>query len=324
MERSTVLSIGTFDGVHVGHRALIARAREIAGRGRVVALAFDPHPATHLRPADAPGRLSTFEEKALLLSHAGADEIVRLEPTPDLLNLGAEEFMAGIVARHAPKAIVEGSDFHFGRGRGGNVATLRELGVRLGFEADIVAPVVVGLNDQLLAKASSSLIRWLLRHARVRDAACVLGRPYSIRGEVVPGDRRGRTIGFPTANVSTPCMPPANGIYAGRCELPDGAVFPCAMSVGTRPTFDGQDRRIEVHVLLSKDRQAANGSGPIPGLPEYGWTIGVTFDAFLRDEVRFAGVNALVDQMHRDCARAADLVPHVGASPAHGRTSACP
>lgn len=232
--------------------------------------------------------------------------------------------MTGIVARYSPRAIVEGSDFHFGRGRSGTIATLRELGMRLGFEAAVVAPVLVGLDDQLLAKASSSLIRWLLRHARVRDAARVLGRPFVLHGHVVQGDRRGRTIGFPTANVSTPCTPPANGIYAGRCELPDGTSFPCAMSIGTRPTFDGQDRRVEVHILLPSARRSPGGSGPIPGLPEYGWPIRVTFDAFLRDEVRFASVNALVDQMHRDCARAVDLVPHVGALPSRGRTPACP
>ncbi len=323
MERNTVLSIGTFDGVHIGHRAIIARAREIAGPGRVVALAFDPHPATQLRPGDAPPRLTTFEDKARLLREAGADEVVHLEPTGERLALTADEFIARLVDEHRPTAIVEGGDFHFGRSRSGNVSTLRDLGASLGFRVEVVPPVLVDLEDQLMAKASSSLVRWLLRHGRVRDAARVLGRDYELEGEVVPGDRRGRTIGFPTANLSTPCMPPAHGIYAGRCRLPDSSEHPCAVSVGTRPTFDGQDRRVEVFILLPQGRRAGDAGGAIPGLPEYAWRLRVAFDAYLRDEARFGSADALVDQMRRDCARVGQFVRGLNEARRVGKAAAC-
>ncbi len=305
----TVLTIGNFDGVHLGHAALVRRARELAGPaaagGRVVVLSFDPHPLTAIRPEIAPKRLTPFERRAGLLRALGADEVVRLEPTPDFLALEPERFVERLAAEHAPAALVEGDDFRFGRGRSGDVETLRALGRRHGFEVAVLPPVQVALTDQTIVRASSTMVRWLLAHARVRDAALVLGRPHEIAGTVVPGDRRGRTIGFPTANVATDDTLPANGVYAARAVLPDGRTFPAAVNVGARPTFENARPQTEAHLILP-------GAGPewrpVDGLPEYGWAIRLRLIAFVRDQARFASLDGLVAQIRRDTQRARALV----------------
>ncbi|TVQ81620.1 MAG: bifunctional riboflavin kinase/FMN adenylyltransferase [Phycisphaeraceae bacterium] len=302
MPRSTVLTIGNFDAVHKGHAALIHRARAIAGEGaRVVALAFDPHPISQIAPGREPPRLSTFSQRETWLRQAGADEVHRLEPTPDLLSQTPETFIRQMVDRFAPTAIVEGPDFHFGRARSGTIDTLSELGRRHAFEVVIVPPVEVDLTDQSIVTASSSIIRWLLSHARVRDAARVMGRPYEVEGVVVRGDQRGRTIGFPTANLQTPLMPPADGVYAGIAILPDGRSRPAAIHVGPRATFDAPIRTIEPFIL--------DWDGPVSeGAPEYDWPLRLRFIAWLRDQARFDSVDALVEQMHHDVARTRDII----------------
>jgi riboflavin kinase/FMN adenylyltransferase len=218
----TALTIGNFDGVHIGHAALVHRARgEVGEGGRVVALAFDPHPAAVLAPGREPPRLTTFEQRSALLRAIGADEVVRLDPASGVLGQEAAAFLRHLAEWFAPTAIVEGPDFRFGRGRVGDVGLLQEQGRRLGFAVHTVAPVEVALTDQSIVRASSSVVRWLLSHGRVRDAAFVLGRSYELTGEVVPGDRRGRTIGVPTANLAAEQTLPARhaarrGGRAGR------------------------------------------------------------------------------------------------------------
>lgn len=299
-----VLSIGNFDGVHIGHRAILARARSIAdkaaaggARPRVVALSFFPHPATVLRSGDEPALLTPFDERAALLREAGADEAVRLEPDAALLSQAPEAFVEGLVERWAPRAIVEGPDFRFGRGRAGDAACLRRLGDRHGFETHVVPPVEVGLTDQLLVRASSTAARWLVGLGRVADAALVLGRPHRLVGEVVRGDRLGRTIGFPTANLRTPVLPPADGVYAGVARLPGGLRRPAAVHVGPRATFDAAARSVEAYVL--------DWTGPDLGAgePEYGWPLTIELTAWLRDQAKFDGVGPLVAQIERDAAR---------------------
>lgn len=300
MARRTVLTIGNFDGVHAGHAALLTRARAIAASTgdapRVVALAFFPHPMAVLAPGRAPATLTTFETRKRLLLAAGADEVVRLDPEHGLLERTAEEFVDDLVRDYAPVAIVEGPDFHFGKGRRGTIDTLRALGERHGFAVEVVHPVAVRLTDSREVPASSTLARWLVAHGRVADAAALLTRPYFITGEVVRGARRGRELGVPTANIRTPCLPPGEGVYAGRATLPDGSTFPAAVSVGTNPTFGEHALSVEAHVLdwggfPDEDR-------------EYGWPIELTFDAWLRDQLRFESVDALIDQMRRDIDRA--------------------
>lgn len=306
MTAATVLSIGNFDGVHVGHAALIRRARELAGGGRVVALAFDPHPLTRLRPAVAPARLTAFARRVEHLRAAGADEVVRLVPDQETLSRSPAEFAAWLVASFAPAWIVEGPDFHFGSSRGGNVRTLAELGASMPegkrFGVDVVGPVTVALDDQLVATASSSMTRWLIKEGRVRDAALVLGRGHEIEGVVVPGDQRGRTIGFPTANLrqdSDEVLLPADGVYAAWAELADGSRCGAAVNIGTRPTFHGVERRVEA-VLLD---DAASGRRELP-IGDYGWRLRLSFVSWLRDQVKFSNISVLREQLARDLERA--------------------
>jgi len=309
MPRS-VVSVGTFDGVHAGHAALLARARAVADQhadAEVVVLAFDPHPATRLRPDAAPPRLGSFERRADLLREAGADRVERLEPTAELLAQPPDAFVASIVARLAPIAFVEGPDFRFGKGRAGDNSVLAALGRRHGFAVDVVPPVAVALNDQSVVTASSTIARWLVQRGRVRDAWAVLTRPHELTGRVVRGDRRGRNLGFPTANLDTPCLPPTDGVYAGVAFLDDGRSFAAAVSVGTKPMFAGNARAVEAYLL-----DAPVGDGPcIAGLPEYGWNIRLALVGWVREQLRFDTVHALIAQMHRDCDRVRDVVARV-------------
>lgn len=299
-----VVTIGTFDGVHAGHRALIELARRHAGApGRVTALVFDPHPATILRPDSVPGRLSSFAMRERLLRAAGADAVERLTPTPELLAQSAREFIENLVRTHAPTAIVEGPNFRFGAAREGNILTLERLGEEMGFAVDILEPVEVPLIDRTVVTASSTVVRWLVSHGRVRDAACVLGRPYEIEGTVQRGDRRGRTIGFPTANLATEYLLPADGIYACCAILPDGTERPAGVHVGPRDTFGDSRRVVEAHII-----DAERDEDRIKGLSEYSWPLRLRFVAWLRDPARFESVDHLVEQMRADCRRAEALV----------------
>lgn len=295
--RRTVITIGNFDGVHLGHAALVSAARRVAERSAlghsgpaVTVLSFDPSPITLLQPGKAPPRLSQFTQREQWLRRAGADDIVALRPTPGLLDLTAERFLNTLVEQYRPVAIVEGPDFRFGRARGGSIALLRELESRFGYETIVVDPVEAVLSDQNLVRVSSTLVRWLLMHGRVRDAMVLLGRPYELRCQVVRGDRRGRTIGVPTANLDQlDQLLPGDGIYAGLAERPDGRRFPAAISVGTKPTFGQHPRTCEAHLL--------GYSGP---LDDYGWTIRLEFHHWLRDQLIYHEVDALIDQLQRD------------------------
>ncbi len=308
--RAAVLTIGTFDGVHVGHRALLERARKLAapagGRAsaRVVALAFDPNPLEVLSPAGAPARLTTWAQRDRLLRGAGADEVVRLDPTPALLALSPEGFVDQLESQYRPVAVVEGADFRFGAKRAGDVALLRSLGAARGFSVDVVGQVECALNDHTIAPARSSVIRWLIANGRVSDAARLLGRPYAMAGTVRRGDQRGRTIGYPTVNVESPCLAPADGVYAGRARLPDGRTLAAAISVGTKPTFGPHARAVEAFVMEA--RVGENGRTPakadLSALPDYGWEMELEFLAFVRDQVRFDTLDELLGQMGRDCA----------------------
>jgi len=322
MPHETVLTIGNFDGVHTGHAALVRKARELAaarpGHARVVALAFHPHPLTLLRPEQAPATLTTFDRRAELLIQLGCDAVERLDPTPELLALTPQQFVERIVQRLNPVAIVEGPDFRFGHARAGDNATLAHLGRSRGFFVHTVEPVMVELSDQTLATASSTLVRWLLGAGRVEDAARVLSRPYELAGVVVRGDQRGRAIGFPTANLSTPTMLPADAVYAGRALLPDGRTRPAAIHVGTRSTFNDTTRTVEAYIM--------DWPGPVAeGTPEYGWPLRLTFDHWLRDQVKFESVPALVEQIHRDVARVARFSREAGGrSPGYPAAAAPP
>ena len=291
---STAVTIGAFDGVHLGHAALVAAARDAVGdRGRVVALCFEPHPMAVLRPDAAPARLSTFRQRSRWLRDAGADEVIPLEPSDSLLGKSPRSFLEWVVAEYACTEIVEGPDFRFGRDRAGSIETLRELAPTLGYRAIEVDAVHGTLTDGSVVKISSSIVRWLVNAGRVRDAARLLGHPYVVCGPVVRGDGRGGAdLGIPTANLD-PCQAlPADGIYIGLGTVPDGRRYPAAVSVGTKPTFGENPRVCEAHLI-----------GHDPQTDEYGWTLRLEFHDWLRDQIAFDGIEQLVAQMHRDVAR---------------------
>ncbi len=310
------ITIGNFDAVHVGHAALIAAARTVVGEDRrVIVLCFDPNPLTVLRPEAAPPRLTTFAQRERALKALGATDVVPLRPTPEFLQQSPEQFIEWCAANWHPSAIVEGPDFRFGRARAGSIETLRELEQRFGYRTIIVDPVDVSLTDQSLVRASSSLVRWLIAHGRIQDACRVLGRPYEIEATIAPGDKRGRILGFPTANLSMPeQLLPADGIYAGRALREGVGAWPAAISVGSKPTFGVNARTCEAHLL--------DYDGPVD---DYGWHIRLNFTHWLRDQLMFPNVESLVAQMHRDLAQARTIIEPGDRISAHefsGRRSA--
>jgi len=297
------MTVGNFDGVHVGHRAILSRAAGVAREKHVAvkAVTFDPHPAAVLRPGHEPPRLSTAEEKVELLRSAGADGVVVLRPDAALLALSPAEFVGRLVAQHRPIAFVEGVDFRFGKGRAGDVATLEALGMRGAagsFQTVVVPDAEVALSDHTLVPVSSSLVRWLLRNGRVADAALCLGRPVGLPGSVVEGERRGRAIGVPTANLEPASFAgraiPGDGVYAGVVVLPDGATHAAAISIGVKPTFKTASRAIEAHLL--------DFTGDL-----YGQQITLRFHRWLRDQQPFPSLDALKTQLGRDIAQVRSL-----------------
>lgn len=294
MSSRNAITIGNFDGAHLGHAALVRRARAAVGpQGRVVVMSFDPNPRTVLRPEAASSRLSTIEQRWRWLQEIGADEVIRLIPTREFLAQTPREFVMRVVREHSPSVLVEGPDFRFGKGREGSTETLRELGRELGFEAIVIDPVEAMISDCSIVRASSSMIRWMLNHGRVRDAAMLLGRPFEVEGVVVRGDQRGRTIGVPTVNLDhRDFLLPADGIYSGRAVRPDGASFAAAISIGSKPTFGENPRICEAHLI--------GYQGP---LDDYGWPIRLEIHEWIRDQLKFSDANQLVDQLHRDIDR---------------------
>jgi riboflavin kinase/FMN adenylyltransferase len=295
----TVVTIGNFDGVHLGHQHVIRRAREVAGElgvDRVVAVTFDPHPIAVLRPEHAPPTLTTIATRVDLLGRAGVDDVLVVPFTRAVAGWSPDRFIEDILvgALHA-KAVVVGANFRFGSRAAGDVATLREAGERNDF-------VTVGIPlDGGPQVWSSTYVRNCLAAGDVEGAAEALGRPYTVRGEVVRGDRRGRELGYPTANVPTTGMhaAPADGVYAGwlrRLDAHDDPM-PAAISVGTNPTFDGErERRVESYVLDRDD------------LDLYGAPVEVSFVTRLRGMLRFESVEALVETMADDVTRAREVL----------------
>lgn len=289
-----VISIGNFDGVHLGHRALLDRARALDGASRVVVVCFEPLPAAILRPDSAPPRLTDSDRRRELLLAAGADEVRELTPDSALLGMEAEGFIDRLCSEMRIDAIVEGRDFRFARARSAGVEELAALGARHGFGVELVDDVLVHLEDRSEVPVRSTLVRWLLEHGRVVDAREALGRPYRLSGVVVSGDKRGRTLGFPTANLAPgEQLLPADGVYAGLAHLPDGSRRAAGVSIGSKPTFGKSQRVAEAHLI--------DHDGP---LDEYGWTLEIDLLRWIRGQLRFEEVDQLVACMARDCEQA--------------------
>lgn len=285
-----VVSIGNFDGVHAGHQRILLGARDALRQGGGAGLAvvtFEPHPLTVLRPDRVPPRLTPPAIKQRLLAGNGVDFLVVLPPTHDVLDLSAERFWEILRDEVRPTHLVEGGEFNFGKDRRGTIDRLREWSSETDVKLNVIEPVSVSLLDLSIVAVSSSLIRWLLANGRARDAAICLGRAYALEGKVISGDQRGRTIDVPTANIQCDDqLIPADGVYAGRCEV-DGRPYPVALSIGNTPTFDGDRRQVEAHLI---------------GFAEdlYGTTLHVEVLDWLRYQRKFTGVDALVAQIQRD------------------------
>jgi riboflavin kinase/FMN adenylyltransferase len=286
----SVLSIGNFDGLHLGHQKILETARTLrdASPGSCLAVVtFEPHPLTVLRPQLAPPRLTTPVEKQAMLQSLGVDDYVILPPTREVLNLEAEAFWAILRDEVKPIALVEGGTFNFGKNRRGSIERLKEWSAGTPIELRMVDSVTVTLPDMSVVDVSSSLIRWLIAYGRVRDAAICLGRPYALTGEVIHGNHRGRTIGVPTANLKCEdVLIPTDGVYAGRCTI-DGKLHAAAVSIGTNPTFRDRQRSVEAHLI--------GFSGDL-----YGRTIRVELLDWLRDQWKYNGVEPLKRQLARD------------------------
>ncbi len=314
--QNTAITIGNFDGAHVGHAALVRAARAFAdqasGSGRVIVLCFDPNPLTVLRPgATPPPRLTSFAQRSRLLKTIGADEVIALRPTPEFLGQSPEAFIASCVKQWSVGAFVEGPDFRFGRDRAGSIDTLHELEKSFGHRTIVVDPVDVELRDLSVVRASSSMTRWLIAHGRMCDAAAVLGHAYELEAAIVQGDQRGRTIGFPTANLATiDQLLPADGIYAGWAERDDGRTWAAGISVGTKPTFGDRPRTCEAYLI--------DYDGPVN---DYGWNIRLRFTHWIRDQLTYSNVDALIAQLHNDVAQVRVLAARSEASAAFGTAS---
>ncbi|MCU1448403.1 MAG: Riboflavin biosynthesis protein [Acidimicrobiales bacterium] len=295
----SAVTIGAYDGVHLGHRAVIAEVRRRASTlgCPTAVVTFDRHPASVVRPESAPKLLTDLEQKLELLAAAGVDYTVVIHFDEERSHESAEDFVNEVLAGCLrARLVVVGEDFHFGRNRGGNVDLLRRMGPSLGFDVEGLTLVPApGLEGPV----SSTSVRHALGAGDVATAARLLGRPHEVRGVVEKGDGRGGSVlGFPTANVAVPAdiLLPADGIYAGWYERPDGSTHATAISLGRRPTFypEGGPRMLEAYLL---DFEGAL----------YGERARVRFVSRLRGEERFESTDALVAQMNKDveAARAA-------------------
>lgn len=315
-DRGSVVTIGAYDGVHLGHRAIISEVMDLARERDAIStvVTFDRHPAQVIRPDSAPLQLTDLSQKLELLEATGVDRVFVVHFDSDRAAESAEDFVRTVLVDCLQtRQIVVGEDFHFGHQRRGNVALLTEMGAELGFSVHghkLVGPDGRAARDD--AQVSSTAIRRAIHEGRTADANHMLGRPHELRGVVVPGDQRGREIGFPTANVAVPTemLMPADGIYAGWIHaMPTGDAardgvpsmldkpLPAAIYVGKRPTFYDSEAMtlLEVHILdFASD--------------VYGEHVAVSFTDRIRGDFKFLSVEDLVDQLQVDCDKARELL----------------
>ena len=288
---ATAVSVGAYDGIHLGHHQVLSTLSGLAAAREldVGVVTFDQHPASVLRPENAPLLLTDKAQRLELLADLGIDYLYLLEFDKQRSETSGRDFVADVlVGRMNAKLVVVGSNFHFGKGRAGSVETLREFGDEMGFE-------VIGLDlfaeSDAVEPISSTAVRRALAGGDVQSANAMLGRNYEVRGEVIMGDQRGRTIGFPTANLAFEAGHawPAKGVYAGWVTLPDGSRQQAAINIGLRPTFHqhAEQPLLEAHLIEFE--------GDL-----YGQTIRVEFVDFLRSEQRFAGIDEISEQLKKD------------------------
>ena len=293
VETPIALTIGAFDGVHLGHQHLIQQVRTAARiGGQSAVLTFDPHPDLILRPERRRLYLTTLEERVSLIEALAVDHLIVLRFDQELARVPAEAFMERVCRAMNLRELWTGTGFRLGAGGLGTVEVLERIGREHGYTVHEVGPFYLG--DQAV---SSTLIRQMLDAGRVDEAARFLGRPFALVGEVVHGDHRGRTIGFATANIAVPDeqLVPADGVYACRVQLSGATTsLPAVTNIGVRPTFGSLRRTVEAHLL--------DWNGDL-----YGTTIRVAFVQRLRGEQKFAGIDELVAQIRADVATARSL-----------------
>ena len=292
--RGSIVALGNFDGFHLGHQAVVGRAvaRAFQERRPVVVATFDPHPVRFFKPDLPPFRLTTLDQRERLFAHAGADAMLVFEFGRALASMDAEEFIAEVMAKRVGAAgVVTGDDFTFGKGRTGDAELLKSLGEKHGVIAETVPQVLI---DGV--RVSSGRIREALIAGDSGTATKLLSRDYAIEGVVQNGDARGRELGYPTANlVLGDYQRPKYGIYAVRATLDDGSEHPGVANLGVRPTFDPPQELLETHLLdFSQDL--------------YGRQMEVALHAFIRAELKFESIDALVEEMRKDEAAARRLL----------------
>ena len=292
--RGSVLALGNFDGFHLGHQAVVSRAvaRGHHERRPVIVATFDPHPVRFFKPDLPPFRLTSLDQRELLFAHAGADAMLVFDFNADLASTSADDFVSELLAQRIGAAgVVTGTDFTFGRGRGGNAEVLRDLGEQVEIVAETVAPVMLEGEP-----VSSSRIRHALSAGDPGTATHLLSRPFAVEGVVERGDARGRDLGYPTANMRMgEYQRPAYGIYAVRVRLDDGSEHGGVASLGVRPTFEPEVELLEAHLF--------DFDGDL-----YGRTIEVSLHHFIRPEAKFSEINGLMERMREDEAQARRLL----------------
>ncbi|OGL40106.1 MAG: riboflavin biosynthesis protein RibF [Candidatus Schekmanbacteria bacterium RIFCSPHIGHO2_02_FULL_38_11] len=288
--KTPIIALGNFDGVHLGHQEILKRVVEKARRkgGTGIVVTFEPHPLKILSPGKCPPLIISFREKAELLEQAGIDILACLHFDREFAGLNPSEFVDKIIVEGiGAKEVFVGYDFAFGKGREGDTNTLKKLGKKFGFDVNVVEPIRVANKT-----VSSTLIRNLIREGNVREASIYLGRYYSVRGRIIGGDKRGRKLGFPTANIHPHHeLIPKEGVYIGEVHLHDNKNYKSLINIGTRPTFGEHELNIEAFIFdFDKDI--------------YGEFLKVSFLERIRDEVRFETSELLISQMTEDLKKA--------------------
>jgi riboflavin kinase/FMN adenylyltransferase len=309
--KNCCLAIGNFDGVHLGHKEIIAAAHKMAEKFKcpVAAMTFEPHPVAILHPEKAPEVLTPLPLKQALLEKAGIDYLIVVRDSYKLLSLSPGNFVDDfLISTIAPKAVIEGEDFHFGYGRIGNAKVLEKLGTQRGFEVVIVEDIEIEFDNEPI-KVSSTLIRLMLQSGNTVQAAMALGRPYRLIGKVVRGRGKGTEIGFPTANIDPhDQIIPAEGVYAGFVSVADSVdklclaeqKIPAVFSLGRAKTYLSEHPLlIEAHLL---DGEAKN---------LYDKFLAMDFVDFIRGQRRFASEDKLKKQIATDCAKAKEILSRV-------------
>jgi len=309
IKRGSVMTIGNFDGVHLGHHEVLSAAKHIATKNQttLIAMTFEPHPVAILYPEKAPGVLTPLELKRHLIARYGVDCLIVLKDRAELLNLSPEDFVGRFLIENIrPSAVVEGHDFNFGAKRAGNIDTLQKLGAKHGFDVSVIEPKEIKLSTGQVVRVSSTVIRYMLESGHVADAAAALGRPYRLVGEIIPGRGIGKKLGFPTLNMKMPeQVIPAEGVYAGFVRVGETLenifsskdTIAAAYSIGQARTYgDEFPLLIEAH-LLKED------TGTMAG--RY---MAMDFIERIRSQHKFNTPEELSAQIAKDCQNAKEVL----------------